>query len=118
MPQSTVIWLGIIAAIFLGIAFLVPAGYGLPGPVFGVIFLLLAVPGLLVGGGVYRRYVKRGDVDRLGGAQDHPDPEQAVKVPNATEAEEQVNSFRRASGEREVEVRSDGVRERSREPAG
>jgi hypothetical protein len=113
MPQSAFLWVGVLALLLIGVAFLVPAGYGLPGPIFGILILLAATPGLLVGWLIYRRFVKRGDIDRLGGAQDHPDPGRVV-TPNAGEAEEQVNSFRRAAGDEELEATSNGFRERER----
>jgi hypothetical protein len=112
MPQSTAIWLGLLALLFIGVVFLVPAGYGLPGPIFGILILLAAIPGLIVGWLIYRRFVRRGDVDPIGGPQDRPDPGRVV-TPNADEAEEQVNSFRRATGDDELEATPGGYRERT-----
>jgi hypothetical protein len=103
MPPTILLFGGVLALLFLVVAFAVPAGYGLPGPVFGVIALLGVLPGLLVGWLIYRFYVSRGDVPQLGtelpdAAQDDDDRE-TVAVPNEERAREQVASFRRAAGE-------------------
>jgi hypothetical protein len=103
VPPTILLFAAVLAALLLVVAFAVPAGYGLPGPVFGVIALLGTLPGLMVGWLIYRHYVNRGDVPRLGtkmpeAGQDDEDHETVV-APNAERAHEQVSSFRRAAGE-------------------
>jgi hypothetical protein len=103
MPPTILLFGAVLALLFLAVAFAVPAGYGLPGPVFGVIALLGILPGLFVGWLIYRYYVSQGEVPRLGtempqAAQDEEDRETVV-APNAERAHEQVSSFRRAAGE-------------------
>jgi hypothetical protein len=103
VPPTILLFGGLLALLILGVAFVVPAGYGLPGPVFGVIALVGVLPGLFVGWLIYRYYVDRGQVPRLGtqlpeAAQDDEDRETVV-APNAERAHEQVSSFRRAAGE-------------------
>jgi hypothetical protein len=103
MPPTILLFGAVLALLLLAVAFAVPAGYGLPGPIFGVIALLGVLPGLFVGWLIYRYYVGRGDVPQLGtqlpdAARDDEDRETAV-APNAERAHEQVSSFRRAAGE-------------------
>jgi hypothetical protein len=103
MPPTILLFAAIIALGLIVVAFAVPAGYGLPGPVFGVIALMGTLPGLFVGWLIYRHYVNRGEVPRLGtempeASQDEGDRE-TVHAPNAERAHEQVSSFRRAAGE-------------------
>jgi hypothetical protein len=102
MPQTALPFLAVLAALLIAVAFVVPAGYGLPGPVYGVIVLLSTVPGLIVGWFIYRHYVKRDQVPALGDglpeAAEEEDRETVV-APNAERAHEQVASFKRAAGE-------------------
>ena len=48
------------------IAITLPAGYGLPAPLFALIALGACVPGLIVGWLLYRALVRRGDIAPLG----------------------------------------------------
>ena len=48
------------------VAITLPAGYGLPAPVFALIALGSCLPGLLVGWLVYRAMVKRGHIAPVG----------------------------------------------------
>jgi hypothetical protein len=103
MPPTILLFGAVLALLLLAVAFVVPAGYGLPGPVFGVIALVGILPGLFVGWLIYRYYVGQGEVPRLGtqlpeAAQEDEDRETVV-APNAERAHEQVSSFRRAAGE-------------------
>ena len=113
MPQSIVLFVGVLVALFLVVALAVPAGYGLPSPVWGLIAVLATAPGLFVGWLLYRRRVARGDIDPLGAGG--PDPERdRVETPNREQAVEQVNSFRRATGDEELEERDGGYGSRER----
>ena len=113
MPQSIVLFVGVLVALFLVVALAIPAGYGLPSPVWGLIAVLATAPGLFVGWLLYRRRVARGDIDPLGTGG--PDPgRDRVATPNREQAVEQVNSFRRAAGDDEVEEADGGYRTRER----
>lgn len=58
----------IAAAVFLLIvvAITVPAGYGLPAPLFALVALAASVPGLIASWFVYRALVRRGEITPLG----------------------------------------------------
>ncbi len=103
MPPTILLFAGVLALILLVVAFAVPAGYGLPGPIFGVIALVGTIPGLFVGWLIYRHFVHKGDVPRLGTdvpeAAEREEDREVVVEPNAERAQEQVSSFRRAAGE-------------------
>jgi hypothetical protein len=47
------------------IAITLPAGYGLPAPLFALIALGACIPGLFVGWLIYRLLVRRGDIAPL-----------------------------------------------------
>jgi hypothetical protein len=112
MPQSIVLFVGALVVLFLVVTLAVPAGYGLPSPVWGIIAMVAIAPGLFVGWLLYRRHVARGDVEPLGAGG--PDPERdRVAMPNRDQAVEQVNSFRRAAGDDELEEAGGGYRTRS-----
>jgi hypothetical protein len=48
------------------IAITLPAGYGLPAPLFALVAIGAGVPGLIVGWLIYRMLVRRGDIAPLG----------------------------------------------------
>jgi hypothetical protein len=48
------------------IAIALPAGYGLPAPLFALVALGACVPGLFVGWLIYRALVRRGDIAPIG----------------------------------------------------
>jgi hypothetical protein len=71
----------IAVAVFLLIvvAITLPAGYGLPAPVFALIALASCAPGLFVGWLVYRALVKRGQIQPVGkGLHEGPDRDETV----------------------------------------
>ncbi len=104
MPPFWLIAVGLLGGVFIGVALLVPAGYGLPAPIFGVIGILLALPALLVGLFIYLRMVRRGQLQAFGAAKlrrEASDREGGEEIPPAhQEAQRRVRRFRRASGKR------------------
>jgi hypothetical protein len=58
------------------IAITLPAGYGLPAPLFALVALGACLPGLIVGWLIYRALVRRGDIAPIGaGPNEGPDPD-------------------------------------------
>ena len=68
-------------AVFLVIvvAITLPAGYGLPAPIFALIAMAACAPGLFVGWLVYRALVKRGEVRPVGEGL-HEGPERDATI--------------------------------------
>jgi hypothetical protein len=114
MPGGPIL-LAVLAALFVGVSLLVPAGYGLPGPVFGLLALLLAAPALVGGLFIYRTLVRRGDVpplseDAVDDDFDPDAPRPLHRAPNRARSVRQVSAFRRAMGLPPIEIRQDEVR--------
>ena len=77
------------------IAITLPAGYGLPAPLFALVALGASVPGLLIGWLIYRALVRRGDIAPLGagpnegldrGAAEESGPRPTHREPNREQA--------------------------------
>ena len=115
MPASAAILVGLLVVVLLVVVLSVPAGYGLPAPIFGLLALLFAGPALFVGFLLYRRLAKRGEIQTLSEqADERRDSDQrAVTAPNAGETAQRVSAFRRAEGKPPVEVGDGEVREAS-----
>lgn len=62
MAPSMALIIGLLALLVVGVVFVIPAGYGLPGPIFGLLALLAITPGLAIIWMLYRRAIRRGDI--------------------------------------------------------
>jgi hypothetical protein len=101
MPTA-LYFLALFGVLVLLVSLLAPAGWGLPGPIFGLLFLLFAGPGLMISWFLYRRAVKSGEVPPISAGTPGANEEASRPVerePNRDEARRRVSSFRRAAGD-------------------
>ena len=87
------------------IAITLPAGYGLPAPLFALVALGACFPGLLVGWLIYRALVRRGEIAPLGAgphegldrdASDESAPRPTHREPNREQAATRGRFFPKA----------------------
>ena len=99
MSGSIFLFIVLAVGFVILVSLLVPAGWGLPAPVFGLLALLATGPGLFAGWLLYRRLAARGDVEPLSGAQrGEPEPENPEAPAEGRPVERRVGAFRRAAG--------------------
>jgi hypothetical protein len=97
------ILLGLVGLLLIGLALLVPAGYGLPAPIFPLIALILGAPALIVALVMYLSMVRSGRIQAFGAGRlrrEASDRDDRDEIPPANqEAQRRVRGFRRAAGE-------------------
>ncbi|HKG16420.1 MAG TPA: hypothetical protein VKA96_01905 [Solirubrobacteraceae bacterium] len=103
MPAFLPLVLGLLSLLLIGLALLVPAGYGLPAPIFPLIALILGAPALIVALLMYLSMIRSGRIQAFGAdrlRREASDRDDRDEIPPAhEEAQRRVRSFRRAAGE-------------------